>query len=232
MASLIALNIMDRSSTLWVISLWLSLTGPCSAQGELPQNGLPQLPPGIIYEDLHLVPTFAKAHGVAMGISFGIIFPLGAILLRVVHSKYGVYAHIGCQLLAYVLMIAGLAIGIRVGKILDRLHNNGHTILGTVIIVFLLIQPFIGFWHHRQYRKTQKAGKWAHVHIWIGRIFLLLGLINGGTGLKLADNTIGGIIAYAVVGGVFGTAYISIAALRQVKVILRRKETTPEMTQT
>ncbi|KAL3436639.1 hypothetical protein BDV09DRAFT_193771 [Aspergillus tetrazonus] len=224
---------MARNSTLWAISLWvwLSLTGLCSAQDELPQNGPPQLPPGIIYEDLHLVPTFAKAHGVAMGIAFGIIFPLGAILLRVVQSKYGVYAHIGCQLLAYVLMIAGLATGIRVGKILDRLHNNSHTILGTVIIVFLLVQPFIGFWHHHQYKKTQKAGRWTHIHIWIGRIFLLLGIINGGTGLKLADNTTGGIIAYAVVGGVFCMAYISIAALRQGKVILG-KETTPEMTQT
>ena len=98
----------------------VSLTGLCSAQDELPRNRPPQLPPGIIYEDLHLVPTFAKAHGVAMGIAFGIIFPLGAILLRVLQLKYGVYAHIGCQLLAYVLMIAGLATGIRVGKILDR----------------------------------------------------------------------------------------------------------------
>ncbi|KAL4997818.1 hypothetical protein BDV10DRAFT_185815 [Aspergillus recurvatus] len=225
---------MDRSSTLWNIPLWvlLSLTRPCSAQDELPQNGPPQLPPGIIYEDLHLVPAFAKAHGVAMGIAFGIIFPLGAILLRVIQSKYGVCAHIACQLLAYVLMIAGLATGIRVGKILDRLHNNGHTILGTIIVVFLLIQPFIGFWHHHRFKKTQAAGKWTHVHIWIGRIFLLLGLINGGTGLKLADNTTGGIVAYAVVAGVFGVTYISIAVFREGKVILVKKETTPEMAQT
>ncbi|KAL4984656.1 hypothetical protein BDW68DRAFT_190336 [Aspergillus falconensis] len=208
---------MDRSSTPWIFPLW---------------NGPPQLPPGIIYEDLHLVPAFAKAHGVTMGIAFGIIFPLGAILLRVIQSKYGLYAHIACQLSAYILMIAGLATGIRVGKILDRLHNNGHTILGTVIVVFLLIQPFVGFWHHHRYKKTQAAGKWAHVHVWIGRIFLLLGLINGGTGLKLADNTTGGIISYAVVAGVFAVAYISIAALRQGKVILGKKETTPEMAQT
>ncbi|KAL4818566.1 hypothetical protein BDW67DRAFT_156826 [Aspergillus spinulosporus] len=115
--------------------------------------------------------------------------------------------------------------------ITSKLHNNGHTILGTVIVVFIFIQPFIGFWHHHQYKKTQKAGKRTYVHIWIGRIFLLLGLINGGTGLKLADNTTGGIIAYAVVGGIFGVAYISIAALRQGKVILEKKKTTPEMTQ-
>ncbi|KAL4975642.1 hypothetical protein BDW66DRAFT_151756 [Aspergillus desertorum] len=223
---------MGRSSTLWATPLWvwLSLTGPCSAQ--VPQNGPPQFPSEIIYEDLHLVPAFAKAHGVAMGVAFGIIFPLGAILLRVIQSKYGVYAHISCQLLAYALMIAGLATGIRVGKILDRLHNNGHTILGTVIVAFLLIQPFIGFWHHHQYKRTQEAGKWTHIHTWIGRIFLLLGLINGGTGLKLADNTTGGIIAYAVIAGVVGVAYISIAALHKGKVLLKKEETTPDMVQT
>lgn len=50
--------------------------------------------------------------------------------------------------------------------------------------------------------------------------------------MKLADNTTGGIIAYAVVGGLFGLAYIAIAGLRQGKVILKEKETTPEMGQT
>ncbi|KAL4871297.1 hypothetical protein BDV12DRAFT_194653 [Aspergillus spectabilis] len=182
------------------------------------------MPSGIIFEDLHLVPAFAKAHGIVMGVAFAILFPLGAILLRVIRSKLGVYVHIAVQLLAYVLMIAGLATGIRVGKILDRLHNNGHTILGTVIVVFLLIQPLIGFWQHYKFKKTETKGVWSHVHVWVGRIFLLLGIINGGTGLKLADNTTGGIIAYAVVAGVFGVAYIAIAGLRQGKVILKDKE--------
>jgi hypothetical protein len=59
-----------------------------------------------------------------MGIAFGIIFPLGAILLRVIRSKYGVYAHISAQLIGYALMIAGLATGIRVGKILDRVSRR------------------------------------------------------------------------------------------------------------
>lgn len=86
----------------------------------VPPNGPPQFPPGIIYEDLHLVPAFAKAHGLVMGIAFAILFPAGAILLRMIRSKYGFYTHIACQLLAYALMIAGLATGIQVGKILDR----------------------------------------------------------------------------------------------------------------
>lgn len=103
----------------WTWARTVSFTVPCNAQNGPPQ-GPPQLPPGIIYEDLHLVPAFAKAHGLVMGIAFTIVFPLGAILLRVIRSKFGVRAHIVSQLLGYVLMIAGLATGIRVGKILDR----------------------------------------------------------------------------------------------------------------
>ncbi|KAL3469176.1 hypothetical protein BJX99DRAFT_81066 [Aspergillus californicus] len=213
---------MDRGSVLYNLPvwMWLCFALPCYAQ------------PQIIYEDLHLVPAFAKAHGIVMGVAFGVLFPLGAIILRVIRSKYGVRAHAACQLLGYALMIAGLATGIRVGKILDRLHNNGHTILGTVIVVFLLVQPIIGFWHHYRFKKTQSAGVWTHIHIWVGRIFLLLGIVNGGTGLKLAGNTTGGKIAYGVVAGVFGVTYVAIAALRQGKVILKDKETTPEMEQT
>ncbi|KAL2818333.1 hypothetical protein BJX63DRAFT_71120 [Aspergillus granulosus] len=203
-------------------------TGAGAGSGQLP----PGISPNIIFEDLHLVPSLVKAHGVVMGTAFGIIFPLGAILLRVIRSKFGVYAHISAQLIGYALMITGLATGVRVGKILDRLHNNGHTIIGTVVVAFLLIQPFIGFWHHYKFRKTQSTGWWTQVHIWLGRLFLLLGIINGGIGLKLADNTTGGIIAYAVVAGVFGVVYITIAALRQGKVILKDPETESEEAQT
>lgn len=57
-----------------------------------------------------------------MGIAFVIVFPLGAIFLRVPQSKLSVSIHIACQILGVVLMIAGLATGIRVGMILDRVR--------------------------------------------------------------------------------------------------------------
>ncbi|KAI9372407.1 hypothetical protein BJX61DRAFT_533967 [Aspergillus egyptiacus] len=160
--------------------------------------------PNIVFEDLHLVPMLAKAHGILM--------------------VFGVHVHAAFQLLGYALMISGLETRI-------CLHNNGHTILGTVIVVFLLIQPIIGFWHHHRFKKTQSKSVRTHTHIWIGRIFLLLGIVNGGTGLKLADNTRGGIIAYGVIAGVFGVTWISIAASCQGKLILKSKKAAPETTQ-
>ncbi|KAL5365357.1 hypothetical protein BJX96DRAFT_169032 [Aspergillus floccosus] len=184
----------------------------------------------IIYEDLPLVPKYATAHGVTMSIAFVVIFPLGAILLRVPQSKISVSIHIACQILGVALMIAGLATGIRVGKILDRSHNNAHTVLGTILVVFLLVQPIIGFFHHRRFRATQQASPWTSVHVWLGRICVLLGIINGGMGLKLAANTHAGLIVYGVLAGVFGAAFVAVAGWKG-GLKLRRKEKQPEVSQ-
>jgi hypothetical protein len=75
------------------------------------------------------------------------------------------------------------------------------------VVVLLLLQPFIGLIHHRRYLSTQKVGKWTYLHVWYGRILILLGMINGGLGLQLADNSMGGTIAYGVVAGTVGLSY-------------------------
>jgi hypothetical protein len=74
----------------------------------------------ILYQDLHLVPSYAKAHGILMSVTFILIFPLGATVLRLVKSKHAVWIHAGIQLTGWALMLGGLATGLRVGKILDR----------------------------------------------------------------------------------------------------------------
>ncbi|KAK2740718.1 hypothetical protein FQN55_008772 [Onygenales sp. PD_40] len=181
----------------------LTLSAPASAE--------------IIYQDLPLVPKLAKTHGVVMGVAFTIMFPLGALLVRALKTKETVWVHVAFQLVGWVLMIAGLATGIKVGKILDRLHNNAHTILGTIVVVLMLAQPFVGFIHHRMFMKTQKRGAWTHIHIWYGRVLILLGIINGGLGLQLASNSKGGTIAYGVVGGVMGAGYYIMAVVAEMK---------------
>ena len=68
-----------------------------------------------------------------MGIALVVSFPLGAIILRVPPSKLSVAIHIACQLLGVALMIAGLATGIRVGKILDRVGIFKLLVLASVV---------------------------------------------------------------------------------------------------
>lgn len=59
------------------------------------------------------------------------------------------------------------------------------------------------------------------MHIWFGRIILILAMVNGGLGLQLSDNSTGGEIAYGVICGIVGVAYIAGATFGE----LRRNKT-------
>ena len=74
----------------------------------------------LIVSELPLVPGLAKAHGVLMAVTFVIVLPTGAILLRLLNLKgsTAIGVHAAIQLSGWVLMIAGLAEGVRVAKII------------------------------------------------------------------------------------------------------------------
>ena len=73
----------------------------------------------INYEELYLMPALLKAHGSVMGVAFVIVLPLGAWCLRLVQSKNGVWLHVALQILGWVMMLAGLGLGIKAGSIVD-----------------------------------------------------------------------------------------------------------------
>jgi hypothetical protein len=80
---------------------------------------------------------------------------------------------------------------------------NGHPIIGTIVVGILLFQPIGGILHHRLYVKHQTASIYGVGHRWTGRVLLILGAINGGLGLQLADETRPRSIAYGVLAGFF-----------------------------
>jgi len=65
-----------------------------------------------------------------------------------------------------------------------------HERLGTVIFGLLLVQPIFGMAHHRQWISDKTHGFVLRfgIHKWLGRILILLGIINGGLGIRLAAN--------------------------------------------
>jgi hypothetical protein len=73
----------------------------------------------IIYQDLYLMPALLKAHGSIMGAAFLIVLPFGAWCVRLVQSKHGVLLHVAIQLLGWIMMLAGLSLGIKAGTIVD-----------------------------------------------------------------------------------------------------------------
>lgn len=58
---------------------------------------------------------------------------------------------------------------------------------------------------------------WTHVHVWYGRILIALGIVNGGLGLQLANNTRPGTITYGVAAGVIGVGYCVVMFLVEVR---------------
>jgi hypothetical protein len=71
-----------------------------------------------------------------------------------------------------------------------------------------MVQPISGYVHHLGYKKTGGRTTPSHAHIWLGRIIIILGMINGGLGFKLAGNTRTGPVAYTIVAVIFFIAYI------------------------
>jgi hypothetical protein len=67
----------------------------------------------------------------------------------------------------------------------------------------------LGYHHHRRYvRDRPKSRRWfTHMHVWLGRLLILAGLANCGTGLLLANVARTGVIAWYVVFGVLAGAY-------------------------
>jgi hypothetical protein len=54
-----------------------------------------------------------------MSLAFVVLYPLGALLIRTLETEKRVWIHVACQLVAWVLMLAGLALGIRLARIID-----------------------------------------------------------------------------------------------------------------
>jgi hypothetical protein len=79
---------------------------------------------------------------------------------------------------------------------------------------------------HRRYPSQEKLSVWtALAHIWLGRISVTLGMINGGLGLLLRANmtTRAEWIVYGVLAGVIWMSWIFIV----VSVPLKRREKIP-----
>ncbi|KAI4248719.1 MAG: hypothetical protein L6R42_009173, partial [Xanthoria sp. 1 TBL-2021] len=43
--------------------------------------------------------------------------------------------------------------------------SNGHPILGTIIIALLLLQPVLGYVHHRIYMQRKEPTAWGVAHV-------------------------------------------------------------------
>lgn len=155
------------------------------------------------------------AHGSLASVVFLVLFPVGAMVIRI--FSLPVWVHAGIQIFTYCCFIAAAGLGIYIAKSLDLLMNH-HPIIGITLLALLFFQPLFGLLHHTSYKKVQRRTFISHLHIWEGRVAIILGMINGGLGIQIAGNVKKGyIIAYAVVAGVMGLVYLATVVFGEVK---------------
>ncbi|KAI1499872.1 hypothetical protein F5X99DRAFT_388496 [Biscogniauxia marginata] len=127
----------------------------------------------------------AVAHAVLMVLCFVGLYPFGVLVLRL-----GGWArwHAANQGVALVLVIIGASLGFKISGTYNRTKNfnTAHQVIGILIFIFVFVQFALGFMHHRNFKKTQQPTKLAPIHIWLGRLIILMGVINGFLGFPLA----------------------------------------------
>ncbi|RDW64301.1 cytochrome and DOMON domain-containing protein [Aspergillus mulundensis] len=163
------------------------------------------------------------AHGVIMSISFVILFPSFGLLLALPLRGVVPKVHAPLQVFTLLLVIAGMGLGLKMGTDGDIL-DNAHPILGLIVIgLLILFQPAMGLLQHLHFRRTGGKSIFAILHRWLGRFAIILGVVTGGLGFRLAGidrnpkTPKSAVIAYAVIAGVMGLLYMAVQVLRAVR---------------
>jgi uncharacterized membrane protein (DUF485 family) len=187
-----------------------------------------------------------NAHACIMSIVFIVLYPLGAIsthlpiehipFLRNTYLKNKVMAmHVPIQIIAFVMMVGGMALGIRIAHDLEYLNNpvHAHVVIGLITVsTIILFQPIMGILQHLYFKKTGGKSIFAYLHRWIGRCAIALGMINSGLGFQLAGTTgiivsTGSYVRSYVLLGVFVSIWFSLVVFNDLRA-RRQKVSTDE----
>lgn len=159
-------------------------------------------------DSISTIDLIARVHGSLASIAFLVLFPTGAILIRLASFPNLVWVHAALQVLSYVVFVAAAGLGIHLAIYWDHL-SKAHPIIGLLLLSALFFQAPAGISHHLLFKKKKKRTAISYYHIYAGRIIIILGMINGGLGLELGLVKSGYRAAYGIVAGVMGVAYIT-----------------------
>ncbi|KAF3907987.1 hypothetical protein ABW20_dc0103672 [Dactylellina cionopaga] len=90
-------------------------------------------------------------------------------------------------------MVGGLALGIRIAHDLGFFNSPvpAHIIIGLLVTLAIIVfQPVMGILQHRYFKKTGGKSVFGYIHRWVGRIAILLGMVNNGLGFQLAKDDV------------------------------------------
>jgi hypothetical protein len=124
------------------------------------------------------------SHAIVMSLVFVVLMPFVALTLYLPYTKKVLHMHGPLQILSIILVIVGLALGVRLAKPL-RLTAGYHQIIGYAVVAMLFsVQPVLGLLQHLHFRKTGTRSGMGLGHQWLGRTVIILGVVNGGLGMR------------------------------------------------
>ncbi|ETI25456.1 hypothetical protein G647_02229 [Cladophialophora carrionii CBS 160.54] len=154
------------------------------------------------------------AHAVIGAIAFLFIFPFGGIVIKVWPHRHIAWFHAAIQAFGLAMYLACLCLGLWMGSQLHTLHRY-HALVGYVVLAMLVVQPLLKLhWFHTA---IPRVAAFMPIHVWIGRVSLMLGIIDGGLGFRISS-TLGGPphwsqgwkVAYGIVGGIVWCVYVAV----------------------
>lgn len=167
------------------------------------------------------------------------LIPLGGILIRSGLNIPGlVKIHAFLQSISYIIYIVAAGMGIYLVNELSvsqySLWSDPHTKIGIGILGLAFFMPILGLIHHTLYKRRARRYKEGgprpgrtipgYLHLWLGRILIPMGMVNGGLGIRLASNAPGGggdekkkIIGYSIGAGLMFLAYVIFVIVGEVR---------------
>ncbi|KIX99191.1 uncharacterized protein Z520_04767 [Fonsecaea multimorphosa CBS 102226] len=144
------------------------------------------------------------AHAVLASAVWVLFIPSLAILLRLnLKNPIVLRIHAVGQILSYIIFVVAAGMGIWLAQQSRDfgVWNDPHPKLGLAILALAFFQPIFGSIQHSIYKRRAQnlqAGKPTklpgrttpgRVHVWLGRLLIMLGMINGGLGIRLASSS-------------------------------------------
>ncbi|KAI2746649.1 hypothetical protein DTO013E5_150 [Penicillium roqueforti] len=149
-------------------------------------------------------------HGLCLCGALILLMPAGVVLLRV--APKSVRWHWINQTLSSAIAIVGIIIGFYLSTMFTKSQNYGsaHQILGIILLLAMLAQWGMGFWHHRVYKQTKSPTRFGIIDRYFGHIIIFLAIVNGGIGLTWSSASKSVVIGYSIAVIIIGLGLVLI----------------------
>jgi len=156
------------------------------------------------------------AHGLIMSTVFLFLLPSFALTVYLPFPKKIRCIHAPLQVVAIILFIAGLVLGLNLGRPIGFTAGYHQVIGYSVLGILFSLQPILGILQHRHYTRTGGRSIFGVFHQGLGRLAILLGIINGGLGF-MQTGPVGStyvprwsVVAYGVAAGLMFLLYVAV----------------------